>query len=101
MKRNGPPELDLPEQQDRGEEERSLQKRIRFIAQDTRDGPGEADRLRQLRRAIVGRHTVRFHYHARYSRDGASARSIREADPYGLVYVFGVWHLVAYCHLRE
>jgi predicted DNA-binding transcriptional regulator YafY len=63
--------------------------------------PGEADLLRQLRRAIVGRHTARFRYHARHSQDGPSAWSKREADPYGLVHVFGAWILAAYCHLRQ
>jgi predicted DNA-binding transcriptional regulator YafY len=80
------------------EEVRSLQERIRFF---TEGGPGDAERLRQLRRAIVGRHTVRFGYRARQSQDGASARSVREADPYGLAHVFGTWYLVAYCHLRK
>jgi predicted DNA-binding transcriptional regulator YafY len=83
------------------EEVRSLQDSIRFIAQGAPGRPGEADLLRQLRRAIVGRHTARFRYHARHSQDGPSAWSNREADPYGLVHVFGAWILAAYCHLRQ
>ncbi len=83
------------------EEVRSLQDSIRFIAAGAPGRPGEADLLRQLRRAIVGRHTVRFRYHARHSQDGPSAWSKRGADPYGLVYVLGAWILAAYCHLRQ
>jgi predicted DNA-binding transcriptional regulator YafY len=80
------------------DEVRSLQETIRFVGESR---PGEAELLRQLRRAIVGRHTVRFRYRARQSQDGTGAPSDREADPYGLVYVFGAWHLVAYDHLRH
>ena len=80
------------------EEVRSLQERIRFFAEG---GPGGGELLRTLRRAIVGRHSVRFGYRARQSQDGASARSVREADPYGLAHISGAWYLVAYCHLRK
>src|SRR5262245_4361085 len=62
-------------------EVRSLQQSIRFFADGGRGGAGQAERLRQLRRAIVGRHSVRFGYHARQSQDGASAYGVREADP--------------------
>jgi predicted DNA-binding transcriptional regulator YafY len=78
----------------------SLQESIRFIAEA---GPGRTSDpglLRTLRRAIVGCHGVRFRYHTRHRQAGADAWSVREADPYGLVYVFGAWHLTAYCHLR-
>jgi predicted DNA-binding transcriptional regulator YafY len=81
-------------------EVRSLQDSIRFVADSTGGRPDDAEHLRQLRRAIVGRHSVRFRYHARHSQDGLSAQSTRVADPYGLVHVDGAWHLVAYCHLR-
>ncbi len=82
-------------------EVRSLETSIRFVAEGGGARPDVAERLRQLRRAIVGRHTVRFRYHARHSQGGESARSTRAADPYGLVHVDGAWHLVAYCHLRQ
>jgi predicted DNA-binding transcriptional regulator YafY len=83
------------------EDVRALQGSIRFVAEGGPGGAGEADRLRQLRRAIVGRHGVRFSYRARRSQDGASSTSIREADPYGLIHIFGAWHMVAYCHTRK
>jgi predicted DNA-binding transcriptional regulator YafY len=57
--------------------------------------------VRQLRRAIIERATVRFCYHTRYVRNGQSTQQTREADPYGLVHYANAWHLVAYCHLRQ
>jgi predicted DNA-binding transcriptional regulator YafY len=83
------------------DEVRSLQASIRFVADSTGGRPDDTGYLRQLRRAIVGRHSLRFRYYARQSQDGASTESTRTADPYGLVYVDGAWHLVAYCHLRQ
>lgn len=83
------------------DEVRSLQASMRFVADSTGGRPEQADSLRQLRRAILRRHTVCFRYQARYSQDGASAQSTRTAAPYGLVHVDGAWHLVAYCHLRQ
>jgi predicted DNA-binding transcriptional regulator YafY len=80
---------------------RSLQESMRFVANTTGGRPEQAEHLRQLRRAIVGGHSLRFRYHARNSQDGAGARTTRTADPYGLVHVDGGWHLVAYCHLRQ
>jgi predicted DNA-binding transcriptional regulator YafY len=89
----------LPEQL--REQVRSLQASIRFVQEPASLQGAEVDLLRQLRRAIVGRHTVRFAYHARNSQDGPSARSRREADPYGLVFVSGGWHVVAFDHTRR
>jgi len=83
------------------DEVRSLQASIRFVADSTGGRPEQAEHLRQLRRAIVGRHRLRFRYFARQSQDGLGAQTTRTADPYGLVHVDGAWHLVAYCHLRH
>src|SRR5215216_4850566 len=52
------------------EQVHSLQQSIRFIQEPASLQNAEANQLRQLRRAIVGRHTVRFQYHARSSQDG-------------------------------
>jgi predicted DNA-binding transcriptional regulator YafY len=82
------------------EEVRSLQASIRFFAGDGRERRQETDILRQLRRAIVGRHSVRFRYHARRSQD-ATTFSTRTADPYGLVHILGAWLVTGYCHLRQ
>jgi predicted DNA-binding transcriptional regulator YafY len=83
------------------DEVRSLQASMRFVADSTGGRPEQAESLRQLRRAIVGRHSLHFRYYARYSQDGASVQSTRTADPYGMVHVDGGWHLIAYCHLRQ
>jgi predicted DNA-binding transcriptional regulator YafY len=83
------------------DEVRALQASMRFVADSTSERPEQAGHLRQLRRAIVGRHSLRFRYYARHSQDGPGTHSTRTADPYGLVHVDGGWHLVAYCHLRQ
>jgi len=80
---------------------RYLQSSIRFIAPSMVEGERETEMLRQLRRAIIERTTVRFCYHTRYSQSGRSEQRTREADPYGLVHISNHWHLVAYCHWRK
>lgn len=78
-----------------------LQNSIALVA-PVRGGQGLAqDFLAQLRRAIIERKTVQFHYHTRYPQTGAEARNTREADPYGLVHYNGAWYLTGYCHLRR
>lgn len=55
---------------------------------------GEVD---ELSRAVAARKTVEFDYRAQQS--GEQTR--RRVDPYGLVYRFGAWVLVGFCHLRK
>ena len=77
-----------------------LQNAIRFISSGSSEESQE--RLRQLRRAIIECMTVRFVYHARYGGSGERDEpQVREADPYGLIYVNQTWNLSAYCHLRQ
>ena len=78
-----------------------LQSSIRFVSRDTVENSPKAEMLQQLRRAIIERTTVRFHYHARHTDDGKPTHTSREADPYGLVHFSGAWHLIAYCHMRQ
>jgi predicted DNA-binding transcriptional regulator YafY len=78
-----------------------LQNSIRFVSAGSIEDTSEMEILRQLRRAIIDRATVRFHYHTRYAQSGQSEQHTREADPYGLVHTLNAWHLVAYCHLRQ
>ena len=82
-------------------EVRYLQDAIRVIAAGPSEESPEGEKLRQLRRAIIERITVRFVYHARHSGSGQSKPQTREADPYGLIYINQVWNLSAYCHLRQ
>ncbi|CAG0927402.1 Protein PafB [Thermoflexales bacterium] len=77
-------------------EVREVQESIMLIVDAANEQ--ESELLRQLRRAILERRRVRFHYHAR-SREGAA--QTREADPYGLVNFSGAWYLVAHDHLRH
>ncbi len=76
-----------------------LQNSIRFISAE--QSISASDKLQQLRRAIIERTTVRFHYSTRHSKDGQSTQTTREADPYGLVHTLSNWHLTAYCHTRH
>lgn len=86
----------LPEQL--RDEVEYLENSIRFI--DFNE-PSAPDLLRQLRRAIIQRKTVRFRYHARYHNGKSESASLREADPYALIHIGGAWMLTAYCHLRR
>jgi predicted DNA-binding transcriptional regulator YafY len=43
---------------------------------------------------------VRLVYRARFGADPPGTPTRREADPYGLARVSGIWYLVAHCHLR-
>ena len=83
------------------DEVRYLQDSILFISSGSTEDITETEMVRQLRRAIIERATVRFCYHTRYVRNGQSTQQTREADPYGLVHYANAWHLVAYCHLRQ
>ncbi|TME64086.1 MAG: YafY family transcriptional regulator [Chloroflexi bacterium] len=83
------------------DEVRHLQDSILFISSGSTEDITETEMVRQLRRAIIERATVRFCYHTRYVRNGQSTQQTREADPYGLVHYANAWHLVAYCHLRQ
>lgn len=56
--------------------------------------------LGTLRRAILERRVVRFRYHGRHADDPHTALLERDADPYSLAHVAGVWHLIAHCHRR-
>ncbi|MBA3943488.1 MAG: YafY family transcriptional regulator [Herpetosiphonaceae bacterium] len=79
----------------------ALREQIRFIIPPTALQTATVAVLADLRRAINERRTVRFRYTARFGADDTTGPPIREADPYALVQVSGVWHLVAYCHLRQ
>jgi predicted DNA-binding transcriptional regulator YafY len=83
------------------DEVRSLQDSFRYVGDGGHARPREVALLRQLRRAILGRHGVRFSYRARHSSDESGAYTSREADPYGLVFYLGAWHVTGFCHLRQ
>ncbi|HLZ22107.1 MAG TPA: YafY family protein [Ktedonobacterales bacterium] len=82
-------------------EVRELRESIHFVGEGVSARPLEAAKLQTLRRAILARERVRFYYTARYGADGPRQPHAREADPYALINVGGVWYLSAYCHLRR
>ncbi|MCG3161371.1 MAG: hypothetical protein JMDDDDMK_02539 [Acidobacteria bacterium] len=84
----------------RGEVE-YLRNSIAFVAPETLAADESASFLPQLRRAIIERRGVRFHYHTRYSQDGRAARNTREADPYAMLHYGDAWYLIGHCHLRQ
>src|SRR5262245_7470509 len=84
----------------RGEVE-YLRNSIAFVATDTLSRDTASGLLPSLRRAIIERRTVQFHYHTRYAKEGQSPRNTREANPYGLVHLGEAWYLIAHCHLRQ
>ncbi|SEG79811.1 YafY family protein [Paenibacillus sp. UNC499MF] len=58
--------------------------------------------LALLRGAVLQERTVRFVYAAKDAAlPGGERFTVREADPYGLVYVNGSWMLIAFCRLRR
>ncbi|MGH9834672.1 MAG: helix-turn-helix transcriptional regulator [Blastocatellia bacterium] len=84
----------------RGEVE-YLRDSIAFVAPETLAAGKSAAFLPQLRRAIIERKTIRFHYHTRYAQDGQSAKNTREANPYALLHYGDAWYLIGHCHLRR
>ncbi len=78
-----------------------LRKSIVFIVPETLASESVSALLPALRRALLERRTIRFHYHTRYAQDGEPAKKTRAADPYGMYHHGDAWYLVAYCHLRQ
>lgn len=74
---------------------------VKLLAVPKAGGGAEEAALAALRRAIVDERRVRFRYVKKVPGPDGERRSVREADPYGLVLVEGAWTLVAFCHLRQ
>jgi predicted DNA-binding transcriptional regulator YafY len=79
-----------------------LKRRARAVAEAaTLDLPtairiDDSDALVTLSSAVQAQQRVRFHYRA-----GQDEGTDREVDPYGLVYRYGRWYLIGWCHLRR
>jgi proteasome accessory factor B len=70
----------------------------RFSAPRERDETAAlGKRVSDLSRAVAGKKSVEMHYQAQTSGEITK----RRVDPYGLLYRFGSWVLVGYCHLRQ
>lgn len=65
------------------------------------DGGRQHEALAALRRAILDERKVRFRYVKKVPEPDGSRHSVREADPYGLVLIEGVWMLVAFDQMRQ
>ncbi len=78
-----------------------LQNSIHFLAPGGEQRAEKHEKLQQIRRALLARTTVRFSYFARYSSHKVSTPTIRDVDPYALIYLANEWHLTGYCHLRQ
>lgn len=82
-------------------EVREFQQSIRFIAGDYEARDGKEQTLASLRRAIISRRRIRFLYHTRFPQQGSAQKNLREADPLAMVHYYGVWYVIAHCHLRR
>jgi predicted DNA-binding transcriptional regulator YafY len=92
-------EAALPEA--RRAEVRQLRQGLRVLSLNPFEDKGRLDMLRHLRRAILQQRRIRFEYHTRNTPNGIEGeKKIREADPYALVHIEGVWYLVAHDYLR-
>ena len=79
-----------------------LRESIRFVIPKPVHAPDVSTHLQTLRRAMLDRTTVRFHYHTRNrpEEQPAPPDGSRDADPYGLSHVGNTWYLMAYDHTR-
>ncbi|GHO68958.1 transcriptional regulator [Ktedonobacter sp. SOSP1-52] len=79
-----------------------LQDNIIFVTPNAHGSLEEQGKLQLLRRAILDRRRVSFTYHQRTNPEsGQNVVTPRQADPYRLVSLYGIWNLIAYCHLRQ
>lgn len=86
----------------------AVRERIQFVTERAqRRTESSALRLQVVRRAIMDCHRLRFRYFTRRRFPVIEANhtiptaSEREANPYALARVHGVWYLTGYCHLRH
>lgn len=61
----------------------------------------EKEMFEQLRRAILQKRKVYFHYSKPLPEPNGNRYSERTVDPYGLVFSQGAWVLIAFCGLRQ
>ncbi|WP_442602352.1 helix-turn-helix transcriptional regulator [Paenibacillus sp. KN14-4R] len=74
---------------------------IRLLADHrSRMHRGEKAYFQTLHQAILGRRKVKIHYSKNTSHADDNRHSIRTIAPYGLVFAYGSWVLIANCELR-
>ncbi|SFL99066.1 Predicted DNA-binding transcriptional regulator YafY, contains an HTH and WYL domains [Paenibacillus sp. 1_12] len=75
---------------------------IRLItAGETHNSGREKECMETLRRAVLDKRKVRFHYSKNMPDADGNRHSVRDVAPYGLVFIHGSWILVAHCDLRQ
>ncbi|MCU6792010.1 YafY family transcriptional regulator [Paenibacillus sp. WQ 127069] len=72
-----------------------------LVTGETYNSGREKEGLEALRRAILDKRKVRFHYSKNIPGADGNRHSVRDVAPYGLVFAQGSWILVAYCDLRQ
>lgn len=77
-----------------------LRQNITFFTMRTLDDV-QHEQLRQLRRAVMARQTVRIHYSKRIRDGDELPPTVRDIDPYSLSHLNNDWYVMARCHLRE
>lgn len=79
-----------------------VRKAMRLLASDKRVTVSkEREYLEKIRRAILDKRKIHFHYVKRFADAEKNRHSVRTVAPYGLVLIQGSWMLVAHCDLRQ
>lgn len=81
-------------------EVQELKRSMRFLSMGQPGKGHELEILRQIRRAVIERKTIRFTYYKRYAQ-GNEGPLTREVDPYILMNISGNWLCGGYDHLRK
>lgn len=75
---------------------------MRLLNPDNQSIPSkEKEYLEKIRRAILDKRKIGFHYVKKLADSEGNRHSVRTVAPYGLVLVQGSWTLVAHCDLRR
>ncbi|WP_053373481.1 helix-turn-helix transcriptional regulator [Paenibacillus sp. FJAT-27812] len=61
----------------------------------------EKEHIWMIRRAILDERKIRFGYSKKIAEPGGNRQSVRVAAPYGLVFSYGSWMLIAFCEMRQ
>ncbi|WP_223070175.1 helix-turn-helix transcriptional regulator [Paenibacillus caui] len=61
----------------------------------------EKEYIETIRQAILEERKVKFGYSKRLPEEGGNRQSVRAAAPYGLVFAYGSWVMIAHCDLRQ
>ncbi|AJY74709.1 helix-turn-helix transcriptional regulator [Paenibacillus beijingensis] len=74
---------------------------LRLIKGREAEDSREKAHIETLRRAILEERKVSFRYSKKIPEADGSRQSDRTAAPYGLIFLYGAWVLIAHCDLRR